>query len=309
MARAASQSVVTVESASLDALMADYPQAWQQLGPRLVEAAKGGPTALAALVQALERQAAPWRAKAERSHHNPQVLAAALPALAAARMARLAVERLAQSAATGVETGPVRLGLWSGLLAQRLFFERGLTRKAVSAAAFRRTWPLMPDRRKLLPLLQHKGIYCFYSRELVQGLAALIAGRPCLEVAAGDGTLSRLLAAEGVAVRATDDFSWARVLDYPATVEKLDAASALAAHPSPVVLCSFPPPGNRFERQVFAAREVALYVVVTTRHRFAAGDWKAYASAPGWSGRLDEGLSRLVLPPEVDPAVLVFERA
>jgi hypothetical protein len=308
MARAASQSVLTVESAPLDTLMTDYPQAWAQLGPRLVEAAKGGPQALAALVQGLERQAAPWRARAEQSHHNPQVLVAALPSLAAARMARLAVERLAQSAATGVESGPVRMGLWSGFLAQRLLFEQGLTRKAVSAAAFRRTWPLIPDRRKLLPLLQAKGIYCFYSRELVAGLAALIAGRPCLEVAAGDGTLSRLLGEGGVSSQATDDFSWARVLTYPASVERLDASAALQAHPAPVVLCSFPPPGNGFERAIFASRRVELYVVVSTRHRFAAGDWKAYASAPGWSGRLDEALSRLVLPPEVDPAVLVFER-
>jgi len=309
MAPAGSRSLASLEAASLDALMAEHPRAWEALGARVVEAAKGGPPALAALVEAAERKAAPWRAKLEASHHHPQVVAAALPALATARMARLAVERLAQSAATGVAAGPVRLGLWSGAVAQRLLFEQGLTRKAVSLAAFRRTWPLVFDRRKLLPLLQARGIYCFYSRELVRHLAARIGDRACLEVAAGDGTLSRLLAAAGVTVQATDDFSWARVLAYPASVEKLEAAAALRAHPSPVVLCSFPPPGNAFERAIFASRQVELYVVVTTRHRFAAGDWQAYAAAPGWRGRLDEDLSALVLPPELDPAVLVFERA
>ncbi len=136
-----------------------------------------------------------------------------------------------------------------------------------------------------------------------------MAGRRCLELAAGDGTLSRLLAAAGVQVQATDDFSWSHVLAYPPSVEKLEATAALKAHPSPVVLCSFPPPGNGFERAVFASRQVELYLVVTTRHRFAAGDWEAYTRAPGWTGRLDEALSRLVLPPELDPAVLVFERS
>jgi hypothetical protein len=91
-------------------------------------------------------------------------------------------------------------------------------------------------------------------------------------------------------------------------VEKLDAVAALRAHPVPVVLCSFPPPGNGFERGIFAARTTRLYVVVTTRHRFAAGDWSAYTRTAGWTGRLDEALSQLVLPPELDPAVLVFER-
>jgi hypothetical protein len=49
--------------------------------------------------------------------------------------------------------------------------------------------------------------------------------------------------------------------------------------------------------------------VVTTRHRFAAGDWKAYEDSARLTMRLDERLSKLVLPPELDPAVLVFERA
>ena len=36
---------------------------------------------------------------------------------------------------------------------------------------------------------------------------------------------------------------------------------------------AFPPPNNTFERVVFQTPTVQMYVVLTTRHRFAAGDW------------------------------------
>jgi hypothetical protein len=158
-----------------------------------------------------------------------------------------------------------------------------------------------------MPLVQARGIYCFYSRELVEELARLAAGRPCLEIAAGDGTLSRFLAAAGVPVTATDDASWPAVT-VPPDVERLDARAALRAHPAPVVLCSWPPAGNAFERAVFATPAVETYVVVASRHRFAAGDWAAYERQRAFDWDVDERLSRLVLPPELDPAVLVFRR-
>jgi hypothetical protein len=274
-----------------------------------VVASKKGPAALSALVASSQQAAAPWRKKLQQSHGNPQVASAALPTLVASRMVQLAVERMLQSAATGVEEGTVRLGLFSGLLIQRLLFSEGLTRKPVSLAAFRALWPLVVDRRKLMALVQPKGVYCFYSAELVTRLAGLVGARSCLEVAAGDGTLSRFLGDAGVQVRATDDHSWAHAVTFPEAVERLDATSALAKYAPQVVLCSFPPPGNTFERRVLADPGVALYVVVTTRHRFAAGDWAAYEASARLKPRLDEGLSRLVLPPELDPAVLVFEPA
>jgi hypothetical protein len=129
-----------------------------------------------------------------------------------------------------------------------------------------------------------------------------------VEIAAGDGTLSRFLAARGAAIRATDDQSWSHAVTYPADVERLDAAAALSRHAPRAVLCSFPPPGNAFERKVFTTPSVELYVVVTTRHRFAAGDWGAYEAQDRFDWAEDRALSALVLPPELDPAVLVFRR-
>ena len=52
----------------------------------------------------------------------------------------------------------------NGFVAQRLLFARGLERKPVSMRRFRLIWPLLWQRRRLMPLVQPKGIYCFYSR-------------------------------------------------------------------------------------------------------------------------------------------------
>ena len=109
-------------------------------------------------------------------------------------------------------------------------------------------------------------------------------------------------------VRATDDQSWPRPGGYPPEVERLDAAAAVARHRPAVVICSFPPPGNGFERQVLRAPSVETYVAVASRQRFAAGDWDAYQGAEGFAGGIDERLSRMVLPPEFEPAVVVLER-
>ena len=59
---------------------------------------------------------------------------------------------------------------------------------------------------------------------------------------------------------------------------------------------------------MFQTPSVDTYVVVTTRHRFAAGDWHAYEGQTAFDVADDLRLSRLVLPPEIDPAVMVFRR-
>jgi hypothetical protein len=191
---------------------------------------------------------------------------------------------------------------------QRLLFARALVRKPVSMRAFRWLWPLIPERRRLMPLVMPRGIYCFYSRELIVALAERIGARACLEIAAGDGTLARFLNAVGAEVHASDDRSWSRAVTYPDDVEDLDAATALHERRPSVVLCSFPPPDNTFEQSVFQSASVDLYMVITTRHRFAAGNWGSYAHQTAFDLTDDKLLARLVLPPEIDPAVLIFRR-
>ncbi|MFI5954525.1 SAM-dependent methyltransferase [Cryptosporangium sp. NPDC051539] len=272
---------------SLDELRAEYPSEWEAVAREVGEAAADGE--LTSYAAALRRRSRDARLEVRR------------------QMAVGLLRQLAMSAATGVTSGRVRFNLLNGWVAQKLLFSSGLTRKPVSLPLFRLVWPLVWQKRLLMPLVQKKGIYCFYSRELISGLADLIDGRPCLEIAAGDGTLSRLLRSAGVPVTATDDHSWSQV-SFGDSVERLDAARALRRYQPSVVLCSWPPAGNPFERAVFTTESVQLYVVISSKHEHAAGDWAAYRKQRGFSWVLDPALSGLVLPPELDSAVYVFRR-
>jgi hypothetical protein len=298
-----------LDAASLDELMAQFPAEWETVGQALVEAtAQRRPAAIEAFVRGFQDAARPHEQRVEKSGKNPQALAVALPFLVRKRMAMLAARSALQAAAMGASSGRRRFGLWSGFLVQRLFFAHGLARKPVSMRAFKWLWPLVTQKRLLMPLVQTRGMYAFYSQELVSALADIIAGRSALEIAAGDGCLSDFLRRAGVPIRATDDHSWTQNIPYPESVEKLDAIAALAKHEPEVVVCCYPPPKNSFERAVFATPSVDIYVVITTRHKFAAGDWEAYEAQRGFEVDADKTLARLILPPEIDPLLLVFRR-
>lgn len=219
-----------------------------------------------------------------------------------------ALRRADFTAATGVAEGKVRFGLVNGWLLQKVLFRRGLERKPASLPLFRSVWPLLRQRRFLMPLVQPQGIYCFYSKQLVRGLVELVGDRPVLEIAAGDGTLSRFLTDQGVRITATDDHSWSHQVQYGDGVREQSARQALREHRPQVVLCSWPPSGNDFERLVFATESVELYISIGTRSRLAAGSWPAYEQQTNFDMTVDERLSAQVLPPELDPSVYVFRR-
>lgn len=212
------------------------------------------------------------------------------------------------SATTGVTEGRVRFNLVAGLVAQRLLFRRGLERKPVAVKRFRLIWPLLGKQRRLLmPLVQRQGIWCFYSAELVSRLADLVGDRSCLEIAAGDGTLARFLTEAGVPITATDDYSWDSI-DFPTSVLREDARTALRRHQPQVVLSSWPPANNTFEQHVFTTPSVEQYIMIGSRHESSTGNWAAYRGQTAFELTERPDLSRLVLPPEVDHAVYVFSR-
>ncbi len=224
------------------------------------------------------------------------------------RMAYLAVKQHYISVATGIESGKAKFNLIDGLLAQFIFFSQGLERKPVSMFRFRLIWPLIRQKRLLMPLVQPKGIYCFYTKSLIDALALIIGTTPCLEIAAGDGALTRFLAGKGVNITATDDYSWSHEVKYPEWVAKMDALEALRVHAPETVICSWPPAGNTFEKQVFRTKNVGLYIVIGSRHHFAAGNWHVYNEQTAFTFHEDKRLSALVLPPELDAAVYIFRR-
>lgn len=178
---------------SLDALREHYPDLWAEVEQELGEAvAEQNHAGLHALLNPSETAERPGKARASLKEQAMAVRAAIKQ-----RMTALALERHSLAVVTGQKSGKVRFNLINGLIAQRLLFARGFERKPVSLFWFRLLWPLVWQKRFLMPLVERKGIYCFYSRELVARLSELIGTRRTLEVAAGDGTLSRFLQARG----------------------------------------------------------------------------------------------------------------
>ncbi len=290
-------------------LMEHYPGDWEVVGRELLSALRDGKAqTLSAYARKAKSESDLWKSRIRRSKGNAGSLDSALPHVIRSKMALLALEKCCLAAATGVVSGKIRFNPLNGFIIQRLLFAKHLTRKPTSLGWFRIWWPLITQKRILMPLVQPKGIYCFYTRTLLRELASLIASRSCLEIAAGDGTLSRFLCDAGVTIHATDDHSWNHAIQFPANVEKLDARQALQRHQPEVVVCSWPPPGNNFERLVFVTRSVETYIVIGSRYPFASGDWQAYSAQNSFDWGVDRRMSRYVLPPELDSAVLIFRR-
>ena len=293
---------------SFRALTEACPEDWLLVRDELAEVfARRDPAELKALVGKSSTRIKP-DARFLSGERNGRAFADFVRAQVRQRMTELALRQYAFSAATGVHKGKVRFNLFNGVLAQKLLFKHDLVRKPVSMRSFKCIWPLLWQKRLLMPLVEKRGIYCFYSRELIAGLAALIGQRSCLEIAAGDGTLSRFLAEQGVAVTASDDFSWGKVVQYPEAVQRLDATAAVARFNPQVVICSWPPSGNRFEKQLFRSRSIETYIVIGSHSRFITGNWADYEAQTAFNWAEDTALSKLVLPPELKAGVWVFQR-
>jgi hypothetical protein len=289
----------------LSELCAEYPDEWERVQRELATVLAQGKTAeLQTYLQRLSKQGALPVAGQGRNKTTDS----AVRQVVRYRMAHTAVKQHCVAMATGIESGKVRFNLLNGFVAQKLLFSDGLERKPVSMFWFRLFWPLIWQKRLLMPLVQPEGIYCFYSQKLIAALAEKIGTLSCLEIAAGDGTLTRFLAQQGVHIAASDDYSWEHTVRYPEWVVRQDAKEALRLNSPDVVICSWPPAGNSFERQVFRTRSVQLYIVISSRHQFASGNWSDYQQQTIFSFKEDPELSRLVLPPELDAAVYVFQR-
>lgn len=302
--RAAQETVTWLQqNPSLDELVETYPKEWE-----IVQRDVGGlverndASEIKAYITRISR---PEASMGGRTRPRAERISAEIRRQMTIHVLKQAI----LSASTGVTEGRVRFSLAAGFLAQRLLFRRGLDRKPVRLHTFRTLWPLLGKQRRLLmPLVQPKGIWCFYSRPLIARLATLIGDRTCVEIAAGDGTLSAFLADAGVRITPTDDYSWSDSITFPAAVVQQDARTALRVHQPQAVVCSWPPAGNPFEQHVFATPSVELYVVIGSPHEHSTGNWTAYRNQRGFELTERADLGGLVLPPEIDHAVYVFTR-
>lgn len=294
---------------ALEELCTRYPQQWETVQQEIAALAKrGNAEELKLYLERLSAQAAqPPAARGQRKKNLEALLSDAIHSY----MAHEAVKKLCLSslhADAGVKSGKLRFNWLNGFILQKLLFSTGLQRKPASLFWFRLWWPLVWQKKRLMPLVQPKGIYCFYSKALIEALKTLIAARSCLEIAAGDGTLTRFLQEAGVKLSATDNHGWKNAINYPDWVIRQEASSALAAFAPEVVICSWPPAENDFEREVFKTGSVQLYIVIGSRHRIAFGNWKDYQQQNTFTMEQDEKLEALLLPPELESAVYVFKR-
>ncbi|WNS45218.1 hypothetical protein [Paenibacillus sp. MMS20-IR301] len=246
--------------------------------------------------------------KIHKSGFNETAINTFLPKVIKARMAIYLLEQITVKLSSSTAKDNIRFNLWDGTILQRLLFKKGLERKAVSLTSFKFFWKLIKDKKVLMPLVNKKGIYCFYSKPLINELAKLIGNKRCIEIGAGDGTLTRILRDKHVQCTATDDYSWEHYIDYPEFVERLDAKAALLKYSPEVVLCSWPVPRNNYERHVFKKSSVELYIVIGTRNPDSTGDFDTYLNNGLFSMELSEHLSSLILPPSAENAVYLFRR-
>lgn len=285
---------------TLEELQERFPREWERVQVRLKSAADQGRPGIDGLIRELAPVTRGTRDRATALGRQVSVTAQR-------RMVQQALRSVSDRAESGVEEGVIRLGRTDARLLQGALFAGGLVRKPANLLRFRIAWRLARGRNRLLPLVRAQGIYCFYSAALIRRLVRLVGGRRALEIAAGDGTLTRFLRDAGADVTATDDQSWSGRIAFPSWVQRADARTALRQHAPEVVLCSWPPAGNAFERDVFATASVQRYIVITSTDPREAGDRAVYESPPGFRRRIDPALSRLVLPRGRNQ-VLVFDR-
>lgn len=286
---------------TLKQIRAAYPDEWQQIHQELeLHATRGEP--LEQYITALGTQTITPQGKGRVKRQE-----AIGSAIAKQHIARALLQRTALRVASGQSSGRIRFNLLNGWLMQGLLFSRGLERKPVSMLRFRLTWPLISQRRLLMPLVQPQGIYCFYTRLFIEALADMIDGQDAVEIAAGDGTLTRFLTEAGAEIIATDDQSWEAV-SAGLNVINEDAKTTLSTRSPQTVICSWPPAGNHFEQHVFKTPSVNTYIVIASRHKFASGNWAAYSKQNEFTMKRRPDLARLLLPPELESDVFEFRR-
>lgn len=224
------------------------------------------------------------------------------------RLTILAIQEFSIAHATKSSQGSLKLSILNGLVLQSIFFKKGLERKIVSYPLYKFFWKYISQKEVFMTLIQPKGLYCFYAKPLLAKLVKIIESSSCLEVAAGDGLLGLSLQKKGLSIRITDDYSWADRVVIPSQVENLSAADALNKYHPRVVICSWPPADNTFEKEIFSSPHTQLYIVLGSKNIGATGNSTTYKRQKDFSCILDEHLSSYLLPHEINGGVWLFKR-
>jgi hypothetical protein len=288
-----------------------FPDEWQNIEKQLeVLFSSNDPNKINDYVNKVKRVTEQWKIRAAKSGNNPSMVRMAFPYLLRGKIVFMAMEEHMQGILRKAnESRKDTLGFFSSLIVHRVMRLTELTRRPLALGFLNRCWRFVADKRTALALLGKKGMYCVYTKEFVALLKKELKGRRVLEIGAGNGLMARFLKQEGVDIVATDDYSWLDKIVYGDNVEKLAAADALAQHQPEVVLVSWPPPNNDFEKHVFKTPSVKTYIVVGCSLEAATGNRKSYSAAEKiFRLERSEVLAAALFPAEIKSEVLIFNR-
>ena len=222
---------------------------------------------------------------------------------------RVALDQYCRALQRGFAGGGTA-GLRDRLLFHLLILPLATRMRALSCRSHRRVWRLLRNPAAVSAMLLEAGCYLIPPAELVQELRRVIGTRRTLEIGAGRGILAGCLRHAGVDITAVDDQSWGGTIPIGREVLPMDGREALVRFQPQVVLCSWPPPGNFFEREILAQPSVEMYIAILSRHRYASGDHQAYARAGGFRClKAETGpMAAMLLPAETGSVLYLFIR-
>ncbi|MCX6118232.1 MAG: hypothetical protein NT027_11870 [Proteobacteria bacterium] len=189
------------------------------------------------------------------------------------------------------------------------FLQRG---QCPSMVQFDGIWKRLVSPAWASGQLQRLGFWSVPTKEFVERIAKHIGSRPCLEIGAGKGLLAAGLLKRCHDLTVVDDGSWeggrSPVKSMRKKIVLLDAIRALKIYSPEVVIASWPPPGNSFEKDIFATESVQLYIVINSKHQFASGNWDSYRQQKSFDCSISEPLNQLLRPVEAEQTVMIFRR-
>jgi uncharacterized UPF0146 family protein len=295
----------------LEVLCRQFPREWaelqQELGPKLQRC---DPLELKEFMVALKKIAGEWRDRTASSGNHPKVVKAAFPHILKAKLAFLALDRFYKELLAKHDSGPSgqRLTRYNHFVVKHLLRLSAAKYTPAPLIWLKFWWRFVRQRGTVLSLLTESGTWCIYSAEFIRELARQLQGRRVLEVGAGEGVLSRFLHEAGVDIVGTDNYSWSRHIKFGANVEKREAAEALKHYQPEAVICSWAPPDNLFEQDIFRCPTVETYFAIGSSHHFASGNRDTYQKARGFVQHNDRELASLLFPAESNHEVQVFRR-
>ena len=299
------------ENTSLDRLIVLFPEEWVEVDRELNELfQRGKPAEISAFMTETRKSMDLLQKQLLKNARTPGVVTQCVPLLIRGRMTFDSLNQRLHALLGQQDLGGGKgLSRYNHFLAKKVLRLSSVKRCPAPLPWMNFFWRFVTQKGTLVSLLEQGGSYCVFTAEFIGKLTELFDGQQVLEVGAGDGTLAKFLKNAGINIIATDDHSWSHKISFNNEVIRMSAAEALGKFSPTVVLCSWPPPGNTFERLIFGTNSVTTYVVIGSRHPFATSDREAYKKAEATFTQEEARLiARSLFPPEIDHEVLIFRR-